>query len=124
MKFLAWLISYAVALAAAAWMLDGIWFEGDTWQDKLLPLGIVALILGIVTRYVGTVLKVLSIPFIILTLGLFLIVINAALLLFTNWIAEQVDVGFHVEDFWTAVLGAIIISLVGGFMNMVLDEGR
>lgn len=124
MKFLAWLISYAVALAAAAWMLDGISFEGATWQDKLLPLAIVAVILGVVTRYVGTALKILSIPFIILTLGLFLVVINAALLLFTGWIADQVGVGFHVEDFWTAFLGAIIISLVGGFMNMVLDEDR
>ncbi|MDN5894620.1 MAG: phage holin family protein [Nocardioides sp.] len=122
MKFLAWLVSYAVALAVAAWFLDGISFDGATWQDKLLPLGIVALIFGVVTRYVGAVVKVLSIPFIIVTVGLFLLVINACLLLFTGWIADQFDVGFHVDGFLTAVIGAIIISLVGGFMNMVLDE--
>lgn len=124
MKFVAWLVSYAAALAAAAWLLDGIWFEGATWQDKLLPLGLVALIFGVVTRYVGTVVKVLSIPFIIITIGLFLLVINALLLMFTGWIADQFDIGFHVEGFWTAVLGSIVISLVGGFMNMVLDEER
>lgn len=124
MKFIAWLVSYAAALAAAAWLLDGIWFEGATWQDKLLPLGLVALIFGVVTRYVGTVVKVLSIPFIIVTIGLFLLVINALLLMFTGWIADQFDIGFHVEGFWTAVFGSIVISLVGGFMNMVLDEGR
>lgn len=124
MKFIVWLLSYAAALAAAAWLLDGIAFEGATWQDKLLPLGLVALIFGVVTRYVGTVVKILSIPFIILTIGLFLLVINALLLMFTGWIADQFDIGFHVDGFWTAILGSIVISLVGGFMNLVLDEDR
>ena len=58
------------------------------------------------------ILQILSIPFIIVTLGLFLLVINAGMLLLTGWLAEQFDLGFHVDGFWTAVGGAIVITIV------------
>ena len=54
----------------------------------------------------------LSIPFIILTLGLFLLVINALMLMLTGWLAGELDIGFHVDGFWTAVGGAIVITIV------------
>ncbi len=72
----------------------------------------VALILGVVTAVVKPIVTILSIPAIILTLGLFLLVVNAAMLLLTGWIAEQLDVGFRVDGFWTAVGGAIVITIV------------
>lgn len=117
MRILTWLVTNAAALAVAAWLFDGIRFTGPAngqaeLQEKLVPLLLVALILGVVSSFVKPVLKVLSIPFIILTLGLFLLVINAAMLLLTGWLAEQLDIGFRVHGFWTAVGGAIVITLV------------
>ncbi len=117
MRILTWLVTNAVALAVAAWLLDGIRFTGPTHgqaelQHKLVPLLVVALILGVVTAFVKPVLKLLSFPVIIVTLGLFLLVINAAMLMLTSWVAGQIDIGFHVTGFWTAVWGAVIITVV------------
>ena len=122
MRFLTWLVSNAVALAVAAWIFEGIWFEGARHgsaeiQDKLVPLLVVALILGVVSAFVKPVLQILSIPFILVTLGLFLLVINAGMLMLTSWLAGKLDVGFHVDGFWTAVGGAIVITVV----NWIVD---
>ena len=84
----------------------------DEIREKILPLLLVALILGLVNSFVRPILTILSIPFIILTLGLFLLVINAAMLLLTDWLADLLDIGFQVDGFWPAVGGAIIITLV------------
>jgi len=128
-RLLAWLLTNAAAVTVAAWLLDGIRFDGpvepfgDEVQRKIVPLLLVALILGLVTVLVEPVVKVVSIPFIVLTIGLFLLVINAAMLLLTGWIAGQADIGFHVDGFWTALLGSIIITLVTGFIDVaVLDD--
>jgi len=121
-RFVTWLLTNAAAIAVAAWLLDGIRIEGTDWQDKILPLLIVSLILGIVTVFVEPVVKVLSLPFIIRTIGLFLLVINAFMLLLTSWIADQADVGFHVSGFWTALVGSIIITIVTGFIDVAVLE--
>lgn len=122
MKLLAWIVANTAALAVAAWFLDGISFEGADWQEKLVPVLLVSVILSLVSLYVAPVLKILSIPFIILTIGLFLLVINAAMLLLTDWLADQLDIGFHVDGFWNALIGAIIISLVGGLVRATVLE--
>lgn len=131
MRFLTWLVTNAVALAVAAWLLDGIHFTGPTHGEaeikhKLVPLLVVALILGVVSSLVKPVLTILSIPFIILTLGLFLLVINAAMLLLTGWLADQFDIGFEVHGFWTAVGGAIVITVVTWVVDGLIgaDEKR
>ncbi|NYG54021.1 phage holin family protein [Nocardioides perillae] len=116
MRFLTWLLTHAAALAVATWLLDGIRIVGPRsgtaeLQEKLLPLLLVALILGVVTAVVKPVVTFFSIPFIVLTLGLFLLVVNAAMLLLTGWIAEQAGLGFRVDGFRTAVLGAVVITL-------------
>ncbi|MBJ7529146.1 MAG: phage holin family protein [Nocardioides sp.] len=125
MRFLLWLVTHAVSLAAAAWLVDGIRFTGPRSgmaevEEKILPLLLVALILGVVSSFVKPVLQVLSIPFIILPLGLFLLVINAAMLLLTGWVAEQLDIGFRVTGFWPAVLGAIVITVTTWIVDGVL----
>ena len=71
MRFVTWLLTNAAGVAVAAWLLGGISFEGDSWQDKIVPLLLVALILGLVTVFVEPVVKLLSLPFIVLTIGLF-----------------------------------------------------
>ena len=122
MRFVTWLLTTAGGVAVAAWLLDGITIKGDEWQDKILPLLGAALILGIVSAFVAPVVKVLSLPFIILTVGLFLLVINALMLLLTSWIADKADVGFHVEGFWTAVVGSIIITIVTWFIDRAVAQ--
>jgi putative membrane protein len=126
-RLVIWLSTNAVALAVAAWLIGGISFDGPTsgqaeWQEKIVPLLIVALILGLVSAIVEPVVKLLSIPFIILTLGLFLLVINALMLMLTGWIADQLDLGFHVEGFWAALLGSIVITLVTWAINSVVED--
>jgi putative membrane protein len=126
-RFLGWLISNAVALAVATWLIDGISFTGPTGgteeiRHKLLPLIGVALILGVVSALVKPVLTILSLPIVILTLGLFLLVINAAMLLLTGWLAGKLGIGFEVTGFWPAVGGAIIITIVTWFVDKVLDQ--
>ena len=126
MRFVSWLISTAVALAVAAWIFDGIWFaprHGDV-SGKIVPLLVVAVILGAVSSFVKPVLQILSIPFIILTLGLFLLVINAAMLGLTAWLAGLLGVGFHVDGFWAAVGGALVITIVGWVMDGLVGSER
>jgi putative membrane protein len=130
MRFVTWLLTTAAAVTVAAWLLDGIWFDGpasgtEEFTQKVIPVLIVSFILGMVTVFVEPVVKFFSIPFIIITIGLFLLVINALMLMLTGWIAEKVGVGFYVEGFWAALLGGIIITLVNGFINIaVLDDDK
>lgn len=128
-KFLVrWLIT-AIALAVAAWLVDGIWFNDradglGAFEDWWLPLALVALISTAITVFVKPILTILSIPFILVTLGLFLIVLNALLLLFTEWLADLFDIGFHIDGFWSAVWGSIIISITTWILDALLPEPK
>ena len=128
-RFLSWLVTTALALAVATLLIDGIYFDGpvhgqEEIRHKLVPLLLVALILVVVTSFVKPILTILSIPFIIVTLGLFLVVINAAMLKLTSWLADKLDIGFHVEGFWPAVGGAIVITVVTWIIDGVIGETR
>jgi putative membrane protein len=129
-RFITWLLTYAIALAVAAWVFNGIWFEGASqpfraeFEDKWLEWLLVSLIFGTISSFVKPILQILSIPFIIVTLGLFLLVINACMLLLTGWLAEQFDLGFHVDGFWTAVGGAIVITVVTWIVDGFLGPDR
>ena len=127
MRFLSWLVTTAIAVAVAAWLIDGIRFTGPRqWPDevteKLVPLLLVALILGVVTSLVKPILTILSIPFIIVTLGLFLLVINAAMLRLTSWLAGELDIGFRVTGWWPALGGAIVITLTTWVVDAIVGE--
>ncbi len=122
MRFLVWLASTAAALALATWLLDGMSIDGDGWREQIGPLLLVALIMGAVGLVVKPIVTLLSLPFVILTLGLFLLVINAWMLMIVGWIADKADIGFQVDGFWTAFLGAIIITLTESFLNAVLED--
>jgi putative membrane protein len=128
-RFVTWLLSNAVAVAVATALLDGIRFTGPVQgeaelQHKFLPLLFVAVIMGVVSMLVKPVVQILSIPFIIVTLGLFLWVINALMLKLTAGIAGLFGIGFHVNGFWTALLGALIITIVNFVVDRLLDDGR
>lgn len=126
MKFVAWVLVNALGIAVAAWLFEGISFDGATSgqaeiEDKILPLLGVALIFSLVTAWVAPVVKLLSLPLVILTLGLFLFVVNAAMFLLTGWLADKFDIPFHVEGFWTALGASIVITIVTWLVEAVTD---
>ncbi|MER6525385.1 phage holin family protein [Streptomyces sp. NPDC001508] len=117
-------LANAGALAVAVWLLDKITLTGDSTAKKIGTLIVVALIFGLVNFLVKPVVKVLTFPLFILTLGLITLVVNALMLLLTSWLCDKLQLSFHVEGFWTAVLGGLIISIVSWALNLVLPEGK
>jgi putative membrane protein len=115
-------IANAGALAVAVWLLDKITLTGDSTGKKVGTLIIVALIFGVVNFLVKPIVKLLSLPLVLLTLGLFTLIVNALMLLLTSWVADKLDLSFHVEGFWTAVLGGLIISIVSWALHVVLPD--
>ncbi|MFH9665876.1 phage holin family protein [Streptomyces globisporus] len=115
-------IANAGALAVAIWLIGNITLEGGSTGRKALTLILVALIFGLVNSLVKPVVQLLTFPLFILTLGLITLVVNALMLLLTSWLADVVDLSFHVEGFWTAVLGGLIISVVSWALNVVLPD--
>jgi putative membrane protein len=119
-KFVLWVLVNALALGAAVWLLDGITIDASSDRDKILTLLGVGLVFGIVNAVIRPIVKFLSFPFIVLTLGLLIFVINAAMLMLTSKIAGQLDLGFHVDHFWwTAIWGSIITSIATTFLQIV-----
>jgi putative membrane protein len=123
-KFIVRVIVDALAIALATWLVDGITLTGRTQQDQIITLVLVALIFGVVNAIIAPVVKLLSLPFIILTLGLLLWVINAAMLMLTSRIADSLGLGFEVDGFGTALLGALVISIVGAVLGSLVDDDR
>jgi putative membrane protein len=124
MNFVVKTLANAGALAVAIWLLQDITLTGESTGRKALTLVLVALVFGVVNILVKPLVKLLTLPLFLLTLGLFTLVVNALMLLLTSWLAEKLDLGFHVEGFWTAVLGGLIISIVSWALNVVLPDGR
>ncbi|MFI0513171.1 phage holin family protein [Streptomyces sp. WSLK1-5] len=121
-NFLVKTIANAGALAVAVWLLDKITLTGGSTGKKVWTLILVALVFGLVNWLVKPVVKVLTFPLFILTLGLFTLVVNALMLLLTSWLSDVLDLSFHVEGFWTAVLGGLIISIVSWALHVVLPD--
>ncbi|GHA17091.1 phage holin family protein [Streptomyces echinoruber] len=115
-------IANAGALAVAVWLLDKITLTGDSTGKKAGTLLVVAVIFGLVNAAVKPLVKVLTFPLFLLTLGLFTLVVNALMLLLTSWVADKLHLSFHVEGFWTAVLGGLIISIVSWALHVVLPD--
>ncbi len=115
-------IANAGALAVAIWLLQDITLTGGSTGRKTVTLIVVALIFGLVNFLVKPVVKLLTLPLFILTLGLITLVVNALMLLLTSWLADVLDLSFHVDGFWTAVLGGLIISIVSWALNVVLPD--
>jgi len=125
MFFLLSLIINAVALLITAWVIPGIHLGAagphPTTNDWVTLL-IVALIFGVVNAVIRPILILLSLPLEIITLGLFTFVINAFMLLLTSWIAQGMGLGFRVDKFLSALLGALIISIVSFVLSRALTR--
>ena len=114
-----WVIA-ALALFVAAWLVPGIRVEGTAW----IVYAVMAVILGLVNAVVRPLLKLLTCPLIILTLGLFALVINGITLWLSAWIANQLDIAFYVDGFWSAFFGALIVSIVTIILSAFVKEDK
>jgi putative membrane protein len=113
-----WAIT-ALAIFVAAWIVPGIQVDGGGW----IVYAVMALILALVNAVVRPLLKLLTCPLILLTLGLFVLVINAL----TFWLASSIavnwfNVGFFVEGFWSAFFGALIVSIVSVVLSTLIKD--
>ncbi|MFF4405135.1 phage holin family protein [Streptomyces sp. NPDC001262] len=115
-------IANAAALAVAIWLLKGITLSGENTARKAVTLVLVALVFGVVNFIVKPVVKLLSFPLFILTLGLITLVINALMLMLTSWVAGKLHLAFHVDGFWTALVGGVIVSIVAWAMHVILPD--
>jgi putative membrane protein len=111
-----WVIN-AVALFAAVWIVPGIDYLGD-WVGILW----LALIIGLLNSLVRPLLKFLTCPLIILTLGLFTLVINTGMLLLTRTIGQSLGIGLSVDGFWSALLGSLVMSVVSIIMSVIFRD--
>ena len=115
---LRWLI-IAVSLYVAVLIVPGITVEGDAW----VVFSVMAVILGLVNALIRPILKFFSCGLIILTLGLFVFVINAVTFLLASNIAQSwFNVGFYVDSFWSALLGSLVVSVVTVILSKILID--
>ena len=114
--FLRWAIN-TVGLYAAVQLVTGIEFQGS-WTGLLW----LALIIGLLNALVRPILKLLALPLIILTLGLFTIIINTLVLMLTSSIGQMFSLGLTVDGFWPALLGSLVISLVSVVLSLILRD--
>ena len=115
MNLLIRLIINALALWLATRLVDGISFDG-----QIAFLFVVALVFGAVNTIVKPILMVLTFPFLIVTLGLFLLVLNAAMLWLTGAISDAAGLGFHVSSFKAAFIGGLVVSVVSFVLSLMV----
>lgn len=107
----------AAALAVATWLVPGIVLDGGPIERRVLSMVIVTVIFGVVNSIVKPLFKVGNSPLILIALALFLLVVNAGLLLLTSWAATQLGLGWRVTDIASAFWGALLVSVVSFIMN-------
>ena len=106
---------------AALWVASK-YVTGISTDGSVLALAGVALVFGVVNAFVKPILTLLSLPAVVFTLGLFLLVLNALMLMITSSLSSTLGLGFHVAGFWPAFWGSIVISLVSTVLSMVLAD--
>ena len=119
MKFLIRLVITAIALAVAVHFVDGISYEGP-WASLL----IVALVFGFVNAIVRPILTALTCPLIVLTLGLFVLVLNAAMLMLTSALSNALGIAFHVDGLLPGIIGGLVVGVVSALLNLFVKDDR
>jgi putative membrane protein len=111
-----WAIA-SLAIFAAIMVVPGIEFSGPGWH-----IGVVALVFGLLNALLRPLIYLLTCPLVILTLGLFGLVINAVLLGLTSALADQVGIAFHIDGFWPAFWGGLVISVVSTLLSILAGD--
>lgn len=112
-----------IAMWVAAWAVPGITFGQGSAGEVITTVAIVAAIFGLVNAFVRPLMQVVSLPLIVLTLGLFVFIVNALMLQLTSWIADKFSLAFHVQNFfWDAVFGALIITFVSMLLGFLKTD--
>ena len=115
----------AVAIWVATAVVPGVIVsDGDAdLGRKILTLLIVGAIFGVVNALIKPIVKLFTLPFYVLTLGLFAFVVNAALLMLVSWLSDQLNISFHIDDFfWSAIGAAVVVTFVSMVLNLVLPD--
>jgi putative membrane protein len=124
-QFLIKVIVNAVAIWVATVIVPGVTVNesGDSTGDTIVTLLVLGLLFGIVNAVIKPVVKLLALPFYILTLGLLAFVVNAAMLELVSWLGGELGFTFEIDDFfWSAILAAVVVSLVSMALNLVLPD--
>jgi len=105
-------------VAVAAWIIPGIYVDEP---HRIWAVVLVALVLGLVNAFIRPIVSAFSCGLIVITLGLFTLVINALMLWLASWISvEWLGLNFHVDGFWSALLGGVIVSVVSLVMSTLV----
>lgn len=115
----------AVAIWVATLVVPGLGVTtGESLGSQVLTFAVVGLIFGVVNAIIKPIVRLFSLPLYVLTLGLFAFVVNAFMLQITSWISSATALTFHVDDFfWSAILGAVVVTFVSMVLNLVLPNG-
>jgi putative membrane protein len=122
MRFVLRTLATAVALWVATALLEGITVSGSSTWGNALTLIAVAIIFGLVNAVLKPIIKVLGCLFYVVTLGLIAFVVNALLFLLVSWLADLLNLPFHVDGFWTALWGAIIVGVASWAINLLIPD--
>ena len=123
MGFVVRVLISGVAIWLATVLLPGLTVVGgDSSGGKVGVILLIALVFGLVNAIVKPVVALVSLPLYILTLGLFTLVVNALMLMLTAWITEQTDWGLRIDNFGTAVVGALIVSVVSFVLSSLTSS--
>jgi putative membrane protein len=117
------LLVNAGALYVAVLLVPGLDFAFEA-EGAILKFIIVAFIFALVNTFVRPILRIFTLPITLMTLGLFLLVINALMLILTGAISDELDLGLVVDGFFAALLGAIVVSIVGFGLSMAIGATR
>ncbi len=119
MRFLIRFLTNAAALWVATRLVPGVTFSGG-W----VPFLAVSLVLAVINATLRPLVKLLTCPLILLTLGLFALVVNGLMLWLTSSVSQSLGLGFHVTGFWAAFFGGLVISIVSTLVSMALGPSR
>jgi putative membrane protein len=126
MQLIIKIVVNAVAIWVATAIVPGV-VVSDGNADlgrKIVTLLVVGALFGVVNALIKPIVKLFALPFYILTLGLFAFIVNAAMLMLASWLAEQLNISFHIDDFfWSAIGAAIVVTFVSMVLNLVLPDG-
>ncbi len=117
MPFFVRLLVNAAALWVATRLVPGVSYEGG-----VLPFLGVAIVFGVVNAFIRPIAKLLTLPFIVITFGVFALVVNGLMLWLTSGLSGTLGLGFHVSGFWPAFWGALVVSIVSTLLSVMVRE--